>query len=299
MKIPDELDYLEKIQVDLSAMFSPSNALLDHCVEMITLHPENISRKQINDEIVRYRTSHAICIKACKTFRASIALTSVGSVGELNILSRTLFETFVALNFLLQEKLEISKRIGEVSPELRAKLYLAHGILKRRMKMHELKADPNWKSVQIPNESVVEANADQAVADIGEDWARRLTNGAKTYSTLSLRDLISRFDEPAYNYWYNFLYSDQSQIVHASDPTSHVGYDKESSRFMATWFGPTRNLGMSLGTNGLLLYGCFRKLHEYCSFEKDVFDELNQLGADVQICFDECFQSSKSESSKQ
>ena len=299
VKIPDELDHLEKIQVDLSALFASSNALLDHCVEMITMHPENISRKQINDEIVRYRTSHAICIKACKTFRASIALTSVGSEDELNILSRTLFETFVASNFVLQEKLEISKKIGEVSPEFRAKLYLAHGILKRRMKMHELKTDPSWNSVQIPNEAIIEANADQAVADIGEDWARRLTSGAKTYSTLSLRDLISRFDEPVYNYWYNFLYSDQSQIIHASDPTSHVGYDKESSRFVATWFGSTRNLGMSLGTNGLLLYGCFCKLHEYCSFSEDVASELNQLGAFIQICFDECFHSSKSESSKQ
>ena len=299
MKIPNELDHLEKILVDLSPVMGASNALLGHCVEMITLYPESIPRSQINDEIVRYRTSHAICIKACKTFRASIALASVGSEGELNILSRTLFETFVALNFVLQEKLEISKRIGEVSPKLRAKLYLAHGILKRRMKMHELKIDPSWNSVQIPNGAIIEANANQAVAEIGEEWAKRLTSGAKTYSTLSLRDLISRFDEPAYNYWYNFLYSDQSQIVHASDPTSHFGYDKESSRFMATWFGSTQNLGMSLGTNGLLLYGCFCKLNEYCSFEEDVVSELNQLGACLQMCFDECFQSSQSESSQQ
>ena len=199
----------------------------------------------------------------------------------------------MAVNFVLQEKLEISKKVGEVSPEFRAKLYLAHGILKRRTKMRELKANPNCNSV-IPNESVIEANADQSVADIGQDWAEKLASGSKTYSTLSLRDLITRFDEPVYSYWYSFLYSDQSQTVHASDPTSHIEFDPKSSRFVARWFGSTGNLGMALATNGLLLYGCFRKLHEYCLFEDEVFDELNRLGGDVQILFDCCFQGSNS-----
>ncbi|MEL7497624.1 MAG: DUF5677 domain-containing protein [Planctomycetota bacterium] len=293
MKIPKELAHMEKIRVDLHEMLSSSNALLDHCVEMITVHPESISRADINAEIVRYRTSHAICIKACKVFRASIGLAGIGSEEELNILSRTLFETFVALNFVLQEKLEISKKLGKVTPEMRAKLYVTHGILKRRTKMHELKADPNWTST-IPNEFIVETNADHAVAEIGEDWAKRLTSGNRTYSTLNLRDLISRYDEPAYNYWYNFLYSDQSQFVHASDPISHIKHDAESSRFVARWFGSTRNLGMSLGMNGLLLYGCFSKLHEYCLFYQDVFAELNRLGGEIQVRFDHCFQSSSS-----
>ena len=101
----------------------------------------------------------------------------------------------MAVNFVLQEKLEISKKVGEVSPEFRAKLYLAHGILKRRTKMRELKANPNCNSV-IPNESVIEANADQSVADIGQDWAEKLASGSKTYSTLSLRCLLYTSPSP-------------------------------------------------------------------------------------------------------
>lgn len=286
---------MEQIRTDLSPMLSSANALLDHCVEMITIHPESISKDSINDEIVRYRTSHAICVKACKLFRASIGLAGIGSAEELNILSRVLFETFIALSFVLQEKLKISKNLGEVSPETRAKMYLAHGVLKRRKKMRELKADPNWTST-IPNESVIEANADQAVNDIGDDLADRLMGGNKTYSTLSLRDLITRFEEPAHLlYWYNFLYSDQSQIVHASDPTSQIEFDAESSRFVAKWFGSTDNVGMSLGTNGILIYGCFLKLHEYCSFNENVITELNQLCAEIQVHIDHCSSSSSPE----
>ena len=290
MNIPKESEHLEKILNELSELFAVSNGLLRHCVDMVALYPVRRPREQIDNEPVRYRTSHAICIKACKSFRASIALASVGAQDELNVVSRTLFETFVALNFVLQEKLHISKKIGETSAEKRAKMYLAHGVLKRRKKMQELKENANWSS-PIPNESVVESNADHAVSEIGEELASRLMSGAKTYSTLSLRDLISRFDEPSYDYWYDFLYSDQSQIVHASDPMSHIAYDQKSSRFLAKWFGSTGGLGMSLGMNGLLLYGCFVKLHDYCSFDLAVLAELNRLGGEVQVQFDQCFQS--------
>lgn len=276
MTFPDESERMLEISTRLAPIFATSNALLDHCVQMITFYRGGISRDKINAEPVRFRSSHAICIKACKSFRASIALAGIGSAEELNVVSRTMFETFVALNFVLKERLKISNSIGEVAPELRAKLYVAHGILKMHDKLLELKASRST-SQPIPNESVIQSEADLATADIGEEWANRLRRRPRTYSSLSLRDLISRFDEPIFDHWYNFIYSSQSQNVHAADPLAHVKFEGSESRCVADWFAPTASIGLSLATNGLLLGGCLIQLHEYCVFETEVHAKLAKL----------------------
>ncbi|MEL7500601.1 MAG: DUF5677 domain-containing protein [Planctomycetota bacterium] len=286
MSIPNEDRKLNEIGARLEQLFNISNAILEHCVKTITLYEPGLAVSEINDEPVRYRVSHAICAKACKSFRASIVLAGIGAGEELKVVSRTLFETFVAANFVLRERLFISNAIGELSAEFRAKLYLAHGILKRYDKMEELKASSQFDS-SVPNESVIRTEAEAATADIGEEWARRLRRRPRTYSSLSLRDLVDRFDEPAYAHWYGFIYSEQSQHVHASDPTSHIKYDEAESRFVVDWFPPIRDIGLSLAVNGILLGGCFLHLNEYCRFEAAVNDELSHLISEMHAFTDQ------------
>src|SRR5262245_19003259 len=75
--------------------------------------------------------------KACKQFRGIIILGERGFGGEVTVLTRSLFETTLALNFILNENVTLKKDGKHFNPDpsrplttdLRALLYGAYAIL--------------------------------------------------------------------------------------------------------------------------------------------------------------------------
>ena len=278
--LPGEKEFAEKVKQELAEVLTVSQALLELAVDILSQRHPTVSMQDQTDKIVAYRIGHALCFKACKSFRSSLLLADVGASNDLTIISRSMFETYVAASFILREHVALDLQGVDdtaLTPNDRARLYFAIGVINRYEELKKHKSDPVRSQVLTSiDPKPFEDNANDAANDVGQDWAERFRKHPWTYSGLRLRQLSSKLG-PEYLDWYAKVYGEQSKSVHATDFQKHVVYSDSEDRFLARWFQPIDEVQALVGMNGLMLWGCLELLNKQFQFAENT-------EADLQTC---------------
>jgi len=275
--LPGEKEYAEKVRQELAEVLNVGQELLELAVDIVSQRLPTVSMQVQTDKIIAYRVGHALCFKACKSFRSSLLLAEVGASNDLTIISRSMFETYVAASFVLRDHVALELPgvdDATLTPNARARLYLAFGVINKYEELKKHKSDPDASQVLAgidPKPFADEANA--TANDVGQDWAERFRKHPRTYSGLSLRQL-SRKLGPEYLGWYTKVYGDQSKSTHATDFQKHAFYSDSEGRFLARWFPPVDEVQQLVGINGLMLWGCLELLNKHFQFAENTEADL-------------------------
>jgi hypothetical protein len=280
--LPGESDFMAQISQKLETDLKLGNALLSTAVSILTerdpIKPPEAS------EVVAYRAGHALCFKACKTYRSILLLTEIGASHDVQMLGRTLLETVLATLFVLVPRVEFGIKgfsDNDLTSELRARIYVAFPVI---CKYHDLiahQADPRFSATlaNIDDEKFRQ-NGAEAEHEIGPFWTARIKRRPRTYSGFTLRELAQKLD-PDLSHWYAGIYGEQSKSIHAIDGISHVRFDVAEQRFLPNWHSSLWDVQGALLAASVLMWRCIVELHNRFSFggnpheDSDTTTELN------------------------
>lgn len=289
--LPGEKEYSEKVRQELADVLTVGQALLKLAVDIVSQRLPTVSTQSQTDKIIAYRVGHALCFKACKSFRSSLLLAEVGASNDLTIISRSMFETYVAASFVLRDQVALDLsgvNDAVLTQNDRARLYVAFGVINKYEELKKHKSDPDASHVLAAIDPKGFADeADMAASDVVQDWAERFRKHPRTYSGLSLRQLSSKLG-PEYLGWYTKVYGEQSKSTHATDFQKHVFYSKAEGRFLAKWFPSVDEVQQLVGINALMLWGSLDLLNKQFQFaentEADIQSYLPLLARVVGSC---------------
>ena len=278
--LPGEKEYAEKVRQELAEVFVVGHALLELAVDIVSQRHPTVSTQDQNDKIMAYRAGHALCFKACKSFRSSLLLAEVGASNDLTIISRSMFETYVAASFILRDHVALDLPGVDdtaLTPNDRARLYLAFGVINKYEELKKHKSDPVASQVLAGIDPKPFAdNANDAANDVGQDWAERFRKHPRTYSGLSLGKLSSKLGPDIFG-WYTSVYGEQSKSTHATDFQNHVFFSDSEDRFLARWLPPIDEVQQLVGKNGLMLWGCLELLNKQFQFAQNTDADLQMF----------------------
>jgi hypothetical protein len=171
--------------------------------------------------------------KACKQYRAVGELAAMGLGDPCDSLSRMMFETMLAIMFVLREQVELKEKgkvlgvIGEkkLTAVFRCQLYSANEAIQSRKIVNAFMRSPTLED-QIPESSraKLEADAAELEAVIGPDWTKRVKRHG--YAGVNIFDLADTF---GMSHVYASVYKITSSGVHAADAMSHFAGDVDST----------------------------------------------------------------------
>lgn len=275
--LPGEEEIVVNLRKELSEDFHIGRELVELSVDIILQRHPTVPQRDLEDAIIAYRVGNALCIKSCKSFRSSLLLAEVGASNDLTIISRTMFETFVAANFVLRDHITLGHSDVDdaaLRPNDRARLYVAFGAINKFEELKRHKSDPETASVLAgidpkPYEDVANALS----TEVGENWAARFRKHPRTYSGLSLAQLSKNLG-PDILGWYSKVYGEQSKATHATDFLKHAAYSSSEDRFLANWFPTVGEVRHLVGMNGLMLWGCLHLLDKQFHFDSNTEADL-------------------------
>lgn len=206
--------------------------------------------------------------KAGKQFRSVIILAERGFGGEVTVLTRTLFETTLAMNFIMNETVTL-KRDGTpfdpdpsqaLTTDFRVLLYGAAAVFKQEKRYKEWNNRPELASCLhlCGDPHKIAAQIAQARIAVGEKWSKVLEKGK---GILPVKDLADSLCVLSY---YIMMYRYQSEVAHAGDGFMHIDFDDDGGRLD---LGPSAD-----GIDGLLqlatpvFLGCLVGIHNRLNF---------------------------------
>ncbi|MGV3483357.1 MAG: DUF5677 domain-containing protein [Planctomycetaceae bacterium] len=278
--LPGEVEFIHDAKGQLDEPMQIARGLLTLGVLIVEQRESSLPENELKDNVAAYRVGHGLCVKACKSLRSSLLLAQIGAANDMRIVSRSMFETYVAICFSLRDSLELGLAgvdDTQLTANDRAKLYLAFFPINRYKELQTLLKDPeSAKQLANVNESKFAEVAREASEDVGQDWAKRFQNNPRTYSGLSLKSLARQLG-PQFVSWYIAFYSEQSRSTHATDINKHLKYSAEESRFVAAWLPSPDEVCDLVLVNSLMLWGCLDELDRRFQFRGDTRSDLELL----------------------
>lgn len=212
--------------------------------------------------------------KACKLFRSIIILGERGFRGEVTILARSLFETTLAMNFVMNDHVAL-KRDGKafdpdpsraLTTEFRAVLYGAHAV------HTEAKRFKQWSEIPELSESMdlradpkaLAAQTAAAKAAVGEKWWDALKGGQAGLSVKNLADSLK------VRYYYVMVYGDQCEVAHAGDGFKHFSVEHDGVHGSLDLSPSPAGIGGLLHLACLVFLGSLVGIHNRLKFGDDV-----------------------------
>jgi hypothetical protein len=225
MKLPGEDELRNAIRATLAVEFQTASDLLDIGISIFRPTVRPVPKEEM-DHFEAWMCL-GIVAKACRQYRAVVALVefSLGDVADS--IGRMLAETMLAAQFLMRPTL-ILKQGGKPLPDVpgyplttafRTKLYLAHDAastlktIKEMAKHGEIRAEDADRVV-----ALAEREANQAAAEIGDEWAGRQKSRG-SYSGLTVLELAESIGMP---FLYHTFYRPASPGVHGTDARKYV-----------------------------------------------------------------------------
>lgn len=246
---PEENERSEEIARELAELFDVAKAQHNFWLT----HPKDRWIKVSTLPAQVLNVAAMLDVQASRLFRAVIEECRRGEAYAANIISRSLFETVLALRFVLARKrlriavdqaktkggnpkvdaagnpIYYSKPVNSSTPKAqirrltqkqRADLYLAHALFQDERSAKQLATIPNMKR----KVRKLSSNAQNLIAscenEIGSEWTSVLRN-TRSYSGLNVEVLAKLMGKP-FKRWYETVYGFQSRNVHAADPFRNV-----------------------------------------------------------------------------
>jgi hypothetical protein len=221
--------------------------------------------------------------KACKQFRGIIILGERGFGGEVTVLTRSLFETTLALNFIMNESVTLRREGKEFDPDptrslttdFRALLYGAHAAFMESKRYRQWSERPELSSsIGVRGDpKAIDAQTAAAKQVVGEKWWDALKGGQ---AGLSVRNLAESLGVLSY---YLVIYGDQSEATHAGDGFMH--FDVEDDRMHGSLdLSPSpAGIGGLLRLASLVFLSCLTGIHNRLQFGDQVDSALDAFAA--------------------
>ncbi len=272
--LPNESEALDRIQRDFEDEFADARRLLNVGVRAPT-HSEGIKQPQ------RVRAvSQLLFVACCRLFRSVIAVAELGDDVAVEILTRSMFEAFLAMLFVLRPRVSLWKRQQvhggvwvkkavnrhgrRLTPEFRANLYLAH------MEFQQHKWASEFATIRGIKRSAAGLRkrlGTKEIAywkgEIGPGWTDTLLKTG-TYSGLRIGELAKCLHSRV-GKWYRTIYSLQSSILHSTRIDRFVGMDMKGQPATA-WQAGTDQLREPFHVAASMYYTCILVMHEHFDF---------------------------------
>jgi Family of unknown function (DUF5677) len=221
--------------------------------------------------------------KACKQFRSIIILAERGFRGEVTVLTRSLFETTLAMNFIMNESVAL-KRDGKafdpdpsrpLTTDLRALLYGAHAVFTEAKRSRQWSERPELKSSMglRVDPKVIAAQTAAAKTAVGEKWWEALKGGQAGLSVRNLADSLGVFS------YYLMVYGDQSEVAHAGDGFMHFDLEDDGEHGSLDLSPSPVSIGGLLQLACLVFLGALTGIHNRLKFGDAVDKKLDAFAA--------------------
>jgi hypothetical protein len=285
--LPFEDDVRQEIEVNAQTELAEARALLRQALDM--LGSDGNGNLKVPSALVpgvgdwARSLALGLHVKACKQFRTIVMLGEAGFVGEMTVLTRALFETALALEFLMKEQV-VLKREGvavDIDPsrplttDFRAQLYGARVALMAEKRLKEWGDRPELKdSVEVLGDpGMIAAQATAAKSAVGEAWWKALKKGP---AGLTVKDLADSLGVTPYHV---MVYGDQSEVAHAGDAFRHFDFAADESHGLLDLSPSPDGIGGRLQLASLVFLGCLTSVHNRLQFGQTVDLALDAFAA--------------------
>jgi hypothetical protein len=264
-------------------------------------HPKDewIQKSKLSSRVVNVAVM--LDIQASRLFRAAIEECRRADAYAANILTRTLFETVLALRFLLagedlriaveQAKTKKGKApkvddagkpvycskiptpsmpealIHLLTREKRADLFLAHAFFQDVRSSEKLTAFPGIEE----NVRKLQAGAAASIAsyekEIGVEWSSILHNSHE-FSGMNVETLAKLMGKP-FEQWYDAIYHLQSINVHAGGSIRNI-HIKDDQKLQAAFVSSVSEVRQVLPTSITMFFIAIDTIHEAVGYGPDV-----------------------------
>src|SRR5262245_23734738 len=292
----DEAERSAQVATELEPFFNVAEALhnswLTHAKDE-WLRKSKLQRQALNVAVM-------LDVQASRLFRSVIEECRRCEAYGANIISRSLFETVLAIRFVLGAKrlqmaVDQAKTKGgapkvdaagkpvyyskpvdsSTSPALtcrltrkqRADLYLAHALFQDERGAEKLAALPRMKRRVAKLQARGKALIAQVENKIGPEWTSVLRS-TRAYSGLSVEVLSKLMGKP-FERWYLTVYYFQSRNVHAVDPLRNVSVSEDKG-ITATYLSTVGQVRQVLTTAITMFLIAIATLQNVVKFGPDV-----------------------------
>jgi len=235
------------------------------------------------DELV-VNVGATLDVQACRQFRTVIDLCQRCEGYDASVIARSLFETSLAMLFVLTEKLYLQVEPVRNKPNAwraapsqkgrrrkrdlltqshRAALYMVNIALQDEVKHGRLSATRGRKGYAkiIKPDPAIIAECEKLV---GPEWTYILRNPPRSYSGLSISDLARGLAKPLGTY-YDTIYHYQAKMSHASDAIRHVA-ESDDGGFRPQWLSPINEISAALQAGTASFQVCLGALQRGIDF---------------------------------
>jgi hypothetical protein len=224
--LPDEQIVRAELQSRFAEAFQGMSELLSFAVGVVTAGEIRLTRLRGVDSAV-VQVALGLYVKACKQFRSILVLCEHGFGEDAHALTRNLFETAIALVFVLRHRVTLRSQ-GKTLPrvkgkpltaKLRARLYVANIAFEHERTLNEWERTKGLRhAAKTLDKKGIPERVNAAEKAIGREWADRLKK-RRTYSGTTVKDLALTL---GLTQAYATLYRSASWSTHATDLTQFV-----------------------------------------------------------------------------
>ena len=202
--LPNEESNRQSVRTMFGKLFDAVADFLAVVSDYPACFPDGAKRKGSGVAILM---TQLLCKQALIRFRSIIALCEMGHVEDADVLVRALFETVMAVRFILKPKKRVSACSSQLCAELavlppiprngtmdfRAKLYAASEPIKLDKLLRRFLTKPGMKrmTTQKHRERIADVVSD-VESDIGSEWVERIRK-TKSYSGIQQVRLLAEY----------------------------------------------------------------------------------------------------------
>lgn len=265
---PDETEARAKLRTVFEEEFDQLAALQVLSVSLIPFPLRIDSHSTIDRSVVD--VALGLYVKACRQIRGIQLLCEAGLGSDAYALTRHLFETTLALSFVLSPRVVLrqdGKRLPKVkgrpfSTRFRARLYIANLAFERERMLRRWKATKGLKrrGVTTLDVKAIQKRAQDGAAVIGPEWTARLRR-SRSYSGLTIKDLAASLD---FRTSYETFYRMSSWPAHAIDADAPF-----TGEFTLDIAPSARGVAKAISSASLLILKCCDDLNSALRLGKD------------------------------
>ncbi|MCE9546393.1 MAG: DUF5677 domain-containing protein [Planctomycetia bacterium] len=251
---------------------------LDRTRQLITFGASLVSRDTrqfVGDERMTYKLATSMNIGAIKTLQSVCNAAEAGSGHDVTMLVRSLFETAMAIQFVIRDEVEIEygKVTHKPPREVRARMVLAH---QPRLKLHKHQQnckDPTMATAlaDIPAEHIrnVEEWAAEAESHLAPEWIERMDGNRNTYCGKQIREIATFLEKPndiPYRRIYQGLYNDMSRPAHGMSFMDHIKASPKDGTLSVVWHCDPVALVHSIDMAAMFVIVGLQSLSDFCGY---------------------------------
>ena len=245
MNLPNEEAGRKQVQAAFGAQLRKMGQLLRLAFVVVGEGRLRIGKPRGADATVP-RVVTGLFAKACKTYRGIVLLCEAGLAEDAFILARGLFETTLAVFWVLQRA---SRR--------RAQMYVVHLAMRDRKLLQELQKTRGLKRyARVGQMRALDAQVASLCEGLTPQQTLRL---ADKYSGLSILDTAKAV---RLLQLYQLFYRHASSFSHGSDLSSHLSLTSEGQAVLHVEPRPSANLKRAMGMSYAFFLALLGKLND-------------------------------------